>query len=186
VLIQLMMFGAICYLAMVAWVVYAGNALPPKQPTEAIIVLGAQVRPDGTLSVMLHRRVALARDEYFQNPQLIITCGAQGPTEPAPEGEAMRDWLIAQGVPAEQVLAETSSFNTRENLRNAKAMMAERGLTRALIVTSDYHVGRAVATCGRLGIEAWGVGSATDPPYWLKNYTREVLSWIKFWLEELL
>jgi len=181
----LFLIGLACYLGMVGWVVYANNALPFKQPTEAIIVLGAQVKPDGTLSVQLHRRLATARKEYLQNPQLIITCGAQGRTEPMPEGEAMRDWLIAQGVPAEHVLAETQSFNTRENLLHAKAMMEERGLTRALVVTSDYHVARAVATCKQLDIEAWGVGAATDPPYWFKNYSREAVSWIKFWVEEM-
>ena len=185
VAVVLLLLGVTCYLALVGWVVYSGNRLPPHEPTEAIIVLGAQVKPDGTLSEILRRRLVRARDEYFRNPQLIIACGAQGADEPVAEGIAMREWLIRQGVPAEDILAETESFNTRENLLNAKAMMEERGLVRALVVTSDYHVGRAVATSHRLGIEAWGAGSPTDMAYWPKNYTREALSWIKFWLEEL-
>jgi len=186
VAVVILLIGAACYLGMVGWVVYASSTLPPKQPTDAIIVLGAQVKPDGTLSEMLRRRLVLTRDEYFLNPQWIITCGAQGANEPMAEGDAMREWLIAQGVPAERVLAETASFNTRENLLHAKAMMEERGLSRALVVTSDYHVGRAIALCRRLDIEAWGAGSPTDAAYWPKNYTREALSWIKFWLEESL
>ncbi|MCL2545080.1 MAG: YdcF family protein [Clostridia bacterium] len=184
--VVLLLIGVACYLGLVGWVVYTGSSLPPQEPTDAIIVLGAQVRPDGTLSEMLRRRLVLTRDEYFRNPQLIIACGAQGDNEPVAEGIAMREWLIAQGVPPEDVLAETESYNTRENLLNAKAMMEERGLGRALIVTSDYHVGRAIATSRRLGMEAWGAGSPTDAAYWLKNYTREAMSWIKFWLEELL
>ena len=184
--VALLLIGVACYLGMVGWVVYASNALPPKQPTDAIVVLGAQVKPDGTLSEMLRRRLVLTRDEYFENPRLIIACGAQGDNEPMAEGDAMREWLISRGVPAERVLAETASFNTRENLLHAKAMMEERGLRRALVVTSDYHVGRAVALCRRLDIEAWGAGSPTDALYWVKNYTREAMSWVKFWLEESL
>lgn len=182
----LVMLGVACYLAVVGWVVYAENNLPPKQPSQAILVLGAQVKADGSLSLSLFRRLDLARKEYVQNPQLIIACGAQGGDEPVPEGIAMREWLIAQGVPEESVLAETASFNTRENLLHAKAMMEERGLTQALIVTSDYHVPRALALCKQLGIEATGVGSASEPAYWVKNHAREALGWIKFWLEELL
>jgi len=186
VAITLLLLGAACYVGLVGWVVYTSNALPPTEPTEAIIVLGAQVKPDGALSEMLRRRLVRARDEYVAHPQLIIACGAQGPNEPVAEGIAMRDWLITQGVPAGHVLAETQSYNTRENLLNAKAMMEERGLRRALVVTSDYHVGRAMDMCRRLGIEAWGAGSPTDAIYWPKNYTREAMSWIKYWLEELL
>ncbi|MCL2811700.1 MAG: YdcF family protein [Clostridia bacterium] len=183
--IMLLLLGVACYVGLVGWVVYSSNTLPTKEPTDVIIVLGAQVKPDGTLSEMLRRRLVTTRDEYFANPRLIITCGGQGPTEPMPEGIAMREWLIAQGVPADDILAETESYNTRENLLNAKAMMEELGLTRALVVTSDYHVGRAIDMSRRLGIEAWGLGSPTDAAYWPKNYTREAMSWIKYWLEEL-
>jgi len=185
VAVVLLLLGVACYVGLVGWVVYTSNTLSPKEPTDVIIVLGAQVKPDGTLSEMLRRRLVTARDEYFENPRLIIACGGQGPTEPMPEGFAMREWLMAQGVPPEDILAETESYNTRENLLNAKAMMEELGLTRALVVTSDYHVGRAIDMARRLGIQAWGLGSPTDAAYWPKNYTREAMSWIKYWLEEL-
>ncbi len=181
----LLLFGVSIYIAAIGWAVYTEAHLPPKQPSDVILVLGAQVKADGSLSLALFRRLSLARTEYFQNPQLIITCGAQGGDEPAPEGEVMREWLIAQGVPPEAVVAEAGSFNTRENLLHAKAIMAEKGLSRALVVTSDYHVARALSLCKQLGIEATGVGSASEPAYWVKNHAREGMSWIKFWLEGL-
>jgi len=185
VFVLLFLLGLVSYLAVVGWVVYSENNLPSKNPTDVIIVLGAQVKEDGTLSLALRRRLSLALDEYARNPKTIIACGAQGADEPVAEGIAMREWLIAQGVPAEWVLAETASFNTRENLLHAKAMMEERGLSSALIVTSDYHVARALALCGRLGIEASGVGSESKPEYWITNHAREALGWIKFWVEGL-
>lgn len=181
----LLLMGVLAYLLVVGWTVYSEAHLPPKQPSQVILVLGAQVKVDGSLSVALHRRLTLARDEYLQSPQLIITCGGQGENEPAAEGEVMRDWLIAQGVPPEDVIAEAKSTSTRENLSYAKRFMEERGFSQALVVTSDYHVARALALCKGLGIEATGVGSASEPAYWIKNHAREALSWIKFAVEEV-
>ena len=97
----------------------------------------------------------------------------------------MRDWLLERGVSPEDVVAETSSFNTRENLEYALAIMEHRGLSKALVVTSDYHVARALALCEQVGIDATGKGSPSKPEYFLKNHFREGLSWIKFWLESL-
>ena len=98
----------------------------------------------------------------------------------------MREWLLARGAAEEDVIAETESFNTRENLRNAKAIMDAHGLNRALVVTSDYHVARALELCRQTGIEAAGKGSPSKPEYFLKNHFREGLSWVKLWLEGLL
>ena len=95
----------------------------------------------------------------------------------------MRGWLVSRGCPEEDVIAETASFNTRENLTNAHAIMTEKGLSRALIVTSDYHVPRALALARQLGIDASGRGSPSKPQYFLHNHLREGLSWIKFLME---
>ena len=103
--------------------------------------------------------------------------------EPAPEGEVMRAWFISYDCPEEDVIAEIDSFNTRENLINARAIMEERGLVRALIVTSDYHVPRALAIARKVGIAASGRGSPSKPQYFLRNHLREGLSWIKFLME---
>ena len=157
--------------------------LPSEEGTDAILVLGAQVKADGTPSVALERRMTTALDAWRENPRLIICCGARGVNEPAPEGEVMRGWLVSRGCPEEDVIAETASFNTRENLTNAHAIMTEKGLSRALIVTSDYHVPRALALARQLGIDASGRGSPSKPQYFLHNHLREGLSWIKFLME---
>ena len=50
-----------------------------------------------------------------------------------------------------------------------------------LIVTSDYHVPRALALAKDLGYEATGLGSPCKPEYWIKNHAREALAWCKYW-----
>lgn len=178
--------GILCALALMGFVYYMETHLPPVADSDVIIVLGAQVKEDGTPSVALERRLTAALETYKTDPQVIICCGAQGANEPAAEGDVMRAWLIARGVKEEDAIAETKSFNTRENLNYAKEIMKEKGLSQALIVTSDYHVPRALALCRQVGIAATGKGSPSKPEYFIKNHIREGLSWIKFTLESVL
>lgn len=169
--------------ALIGFVYYQETHLPEQGDSDVILVLGAQVKPDGTPSEALLRRLTAALEAYQQKRQTIIVCGAQGGDEPRAEGDVMRDWLIENGVEPDDVVAETDSFNTRENLRYAKAIMESRGLTEALVVTSDYHVARALELCRQEGISATGKGSPSKPEYFIKNHLREGLSWIKLWLE---
>ena len=181
--LALLLIAALCCAGLIGFVYYKETHLPERQESDVIIVLGAQVKEDGTPSVALERRLTAALESYQEKPQLIIVCGAQGINEPRAEGDVMRDWLIEKGVRPEDVVAETASFNTRENLVYARAIMEHRGLTQALIVTSDYHVARALALCRQTGIAATGKGSPSKPEYFIKNHFREGLSWIKLWLE---
>ena len=185
-LILLIAAGLIAALALMGFVYYMETHLPEIKDSDAIIVLGAQVKEDGTPSVALERRLTAALETYRVDPQIIICCGAQGANEPAAEGDVMRAWLLEKGVRPEDVIAETKSFNTRENLGYAKEIMEEQGLSQALVVTSDYHVARALALCRQVGIEATGKGSPSKPEYFIKNHIREGLSWIKFALESML
>ena len=169
--------------ALMGFVYYMETHLPEMKESDVIIVLGAQVKEDGTPSVALERRLTAALESYEQNRQTIIVCGARGTNEPRAEGDVMREWLLARGVQESDVVAETGSFNTRENLRNAKAIMDERGLSQALVVTSDYHVARALMQCRQEGVAATGKGSPSKPEYFIKNHFREGLSWIKLALE---
>ena len=185
-ILALALLGAACAAGLMGFVYYQETHLPAIGDSDVIIVLGAQVKEDGTPSVALQRRLTAALESYWQDRQLIIVCGAQGGNEPRAEGDVMRDWLLEKGVPAEDVVAETASFNTRENLTYAKAIMEHRGLENALVVTSDYHVARALKLCEQAGIRATGKGSPSKPEYFIKNHFREGLSWIKLWLESML
>lgn len=185
-ILALAALGVLSACLLMGFVYYMETHLPAIKDSDVIIVLGAQVKEDGTPSVALERRLTAALETYRVDPQVIICCGAQGANEPAAEGDVMRAWLITRGVKEEDVIAETKSFNTRENLGYAKEIMLERGLSQALIVTSDYHVARGLALCRQVGIEATGKGSPSKPEYFIKNHIREGLSWIKFALESML
>ena len=158
------------------------SAVPSDEKYDAIIVLGAQVTPDGTPSVQLGWRLDAAFDAYMQKAVPVVVCGARGKDEPMTEAEAMKKYLVGKGIPENDILMDPDSFNTNQNLKNAAFLLEKLpGIHRVLIVTSDYHVSRSLAIAKDLGFEASGLGSPCKPEYWLKNHAREALAWCKYW-----
>ena len=181
--LMLLGIGILCYGGLVGYVYYAETHVPPPDDFDSIIVLGAQVLPDGTPSVQLDWRLDKALEMYRIRPCPIVVCGGQGANEPRPEGEVMMDRLLADGVPQEHIYAEITSQNTKENIRNAWEILEAQGCERPLIVTSDYHLPRALAIARDVGLVPQGAGSLcrNEVPFWIKNHFREALAWVKYW-----
>lgn len=186
ILLCLAIVGIAAFLGIIGMIVWKQNHVPTRENYDAIVVLGAQVKPDGQLSLQLTWRMDEAYALWEKQPCLIVTCGAQGANEPAPEGQVMKEYLMAKGVPEEQILVDDTSFNTRQNLRNAARLLESAGAKQVMIVTSDYHLPRAMALAQDMGLSSSGKGSPTKAEYWLKNYTREALSWLKYWGQKYL
>ena len=180
--------GIIFYLGVVAMLCYKEKHIPPVGEYDAMIVLGAQVKPDGEPSIQLQWRIDAAAKAWKERQCLIVVCGAQGANEPAPEAHVMRDELIRQGVPEEMILMDDRSFNTRQNIDNAVKLLAAHEAHHVLVVTSDYHLPRAMALAEDAGLEASGLGSPTKLGlrFWVKNHGREGLAWIKYWMQKYL
>ena len=162
------------------------TVLTDQMRYDAIIVLGAQVKPDRTPSVQLTWRLDAAAEAFAKHHVPIVVCGAQGSDEPCPESVIMKQYLVEErNVPDYLVLEDPDSRNTYENLENAQKLLAgNTDIKRVLIVTSDYHVPRSMAIAGDLGFEAEGLGSPCLPEYWIKNHGREALAWCKYWLKK--
>lgn len=188
-LLALVLAGAVAYVGMIAMLFYRAKHLPPAEDYDAIIVLGAQVKEDGEPSIQLQWRLDAAAEAWKADEDtLIVTCGGQGGNEPAPEALVMRDYLVTQGVPFDKVLTDTASSNTRQNIRNAAELLEGRDVGKVLIVTSDYHLARAMALARDEGLNATGVGSPTRKGilFEAKNYGREALAWVKYWAQKYL
>ena len=55
---------------------------------------------------------------------------------------------------------------------------------KVLIVTSNYHLPRAMALARDTGFEPQGVGAPIKLIYWPKNHYREALAWVKYLLQK--
>ena len=172
------------FAALVGWVYYQETHVAQPSDFDSIIVLGAQVLPSGEPSVQLRWRLDKALEMYRRSPCPVVVCGAMAGEEPRPEGEIMRELLIADGIPAEQVHADSESMDTKQNMRNAREILSLLGCERPLVVTSDYHLPRALVIAEDAGFHPQGVGSPcrAEVGFWLKNHCREALAWCKYWL----
>lgn len=80
--------------------------------------------------------------------------GGRSPEDDLTEAQASRDWLVAQGVPADAIVLETRSRTTIENIALAQPILADRGIDRVLIVSDPLHMRRALLIAARYGLDA--------------------------------
>ncbi len=170
-----------CLMAAVA---ITARTMDSPAPADVIIVLGGGLNPiDGTPRATQAYRLDRAAELYEAGfaPRIIVS-GGQGADEPISEAESMRRYLVALGMPNEVIKLEDKSTNTQQNMEYSKAIMDAEGYHSALIVTSDYHLWRALQLAQRAGISASSAGSRNSSTllYTLKNLARETISWAKF------
>ena len=156
---------------------------------EYVIVLGCGIHTDGRLTLTLKNRLDTAYAYLLAHEDVIcVVSGGQGQNEPVPEGEAMRDYLISLGIDEDRILVEPQSTNTKENISLSVDIMQqaypEKQQT-AVIVTSSFHVFRAVMIAKNCGIDAYGLGTPTPWYTAVNNYMREYVGVIHTALFEL-
>ncbi|CAM3126699.1 YdcF family protein [Prescottella defluvii] len=122
-----------------------------------IVVLGAGLYDDGTMRPLLVSRLqaALQLAQRFPLAPIIVTGGV--PKSGVTEAQAMRQWLVANGILPFRITEENTSRSTVENAVNTNRILADRGANGAVVVTSPDHLQRAmvdfrVAVAGRIPI----------------------------------
>ena len=96
---------AAIYLAVIAFVSVSGYTNPPTGNEQVVLVLGAGLHKDKP-SKLLQYRLNKAYEFAAAHPDtLVITSGGQGRDEWCPEGDAMRDYLIAKGLEPARVIS---------------------------------------------------------------------------------
>ena len=123
---------------------------------DCIIVLGCQVRADGTPSDMLRDRLTRGIELYTLGaaPKLLMS-GDHGRVEYDEVG-TMKQYAIDAGIPSADIFKDHAGFSTYETVYRAKEVFAAR---RVIIVTQEYHLYRALYIAEKLGLEAYGVAS---------------------------
>lgn len=141
-----------------AWIVWVGER-DQAGTADAIIVLGAAAY-DARPSPVFEERIRHGLDLYRRGhaPVLLFT-GGYGSGARFAESQVARRYAMRHGIPETAILIETTSRTTQENLTQARSLMQDHGLRRAIVVSDPLHMARALRLCRQLGIEA--VGSPT-------------------------
>lgn len=149
------------------------------EDVDCIIVLGCQVKDDGSLSHMLRDRLMRGLELYEAGaaPKLLMS-GDHG-REDYDEVGAMKNYAIENGVPSEDVFMDHAGFSTYETVYRAKEIFKA---DKVIIVTQEYHLYRALYIAEKLGVEAYGVSSDlnTYAGQSMRDF-REVLARCKDW-----
>ena len=177
---------AVVLVAPLLWVQGVGQAnvrsAGAVPPTPVALVLGAGLKRDGTPSVFLERRLDAARSLYEQGAIDVILVSGDNGTASHDEPTAMQDWLVAHGIPANQVVRDHAGFDTHDSCVRAHDVF---GVRDAVVVTQDYHLRRALFSCNLAGIDAVGVGvssTSVQPKQAVLWHLREVpASWRAAW-----
>jgi uncharacterized SAM-binding protein YcdF (DUF218 family) len=139
----------------------ARSTYRPDVLYDAVIVLGGQLDADASRATgepeltgeadRLVRGFELWRTGRARRILLSGGLVVPRPGEPS-EAERLRGLLVRWGVPAESVLVETTSRNTRENALETARIVEERGLRTLLLVTSAAHAPRALGCFRAAGL----------------------------------
>lgn len=124
--------------------------------TDAILVLGAYVFPDGTTSSMLNDRLTEGYELYKAGkaPKILVS-GDHGRKD-YDEVNAMKSFLKNKGVPSQDVFMDHAGFSTYESMYRARDIFQVK---KVIIVTQEYHLMRAVFLAREMGLEAYGIAS---------------------------
>jgi uncharacterized SAM-binding protein YcdF (DUF218 family)/glycosyltransferase involved in cell wall biosynthesis len=127
----------------------------PARQAGAIVVFGGGVGESGQAGGGYQERLQRAVTLYQAGMAQVIVISS-GFRFTFREAEVMRDLAVARGVPAGALVLETAAANTAENVANVRPLLESRGVRDVLLVSSPYHMRRAMLTWRRLapGIEA--------------------------------
>ncbi|GAA2002520.1 YdcF family protein [Catenulispora subtropica] len=162
--------------------------MPILRTADFVVVLGAGLLGGRRVSPLLASRLERGRAVFESlDPQaspMLIVSGGKGSDERLSEAEAMADYLVERGFPAERLILEDRSRTTEENLVfSAELMRRERPSGyRSVVVTNDFHSYRAALIASDLGVPAQVVGSPTAA-YFLPSATiREFIAvFVRYW-----
>lgn len=155
------------------------HVIPKKKDFDYVIIHGAGLLHGDQLSRLLRDRLDKAVSVYRKDPTppKLIPSGGKGNDETISEAEAMKRYLLEQGIPEEDIIPEDRSKTTYENLAYSKEIIdAGEGNKYTALVTSNYHVYRALRYCRQVGLPCTGIGSRVAFYYWPSALIREFIA----------
>jgi uncharacterized SAM-binding protein YcdF (DUF218 family) len=181
-LLGLALLGALGWFAWLYFQIDAVASEDDARPADAIAVFGA-AEYGGRPSPVLHARLDHAVELYQEHmAPLVITLGGGSDRDSGmTEGGVGRDYLLANGVPFDQIVAETHSVDTEQQVMRLKEIAQERHLKSIVVVSDGTHLFRIRKLCEAAGLTVYTSPRATlghiDDYDLTRRYVHEMLSY---------
>ncbi|WP_282695166.1 ElyC/SanA/YdcF family protein [Streptomyces sp. CC208A] len=175
--VQAVMAAAVLALAPATWTHTAAagrlRTTADVPARDVAVVFGAGLRKGRPTPYLAHRLDTAAELYRTGKVKVLLVTGDNSRTE-YDEPSAMRAYLADRGVPDEKVVSDYAGFDTWDSCVRARKIF---GVDRAVLVTQDFHVKRAVALCERAGVSSYGVGVAEPRDVtWYYGTVRELFA----------
>ena len=145
---------------------------------KTILVLGSRINQNKTPAKIPQERLDAALLLAKNNPQAkIIVSGAKGADEPVSEAFSMKNYLITHHISADRIISEDKAGDTAENIAYSKKYFDGK----TVIVTSDFHLYRALYLAKQEGVKVEGFAAKTKANkllYYPNYYGHEILGLI--------
>lgn len=123
---------------------------------DCILVLGCKVHEDGSLSDLLNDRIYMAREVYKTGVSKKVLMSGDHGRVGYNEVQSMKNYFLVDNLTSEEnIFMDHAGFSTYESMYRARDVF---NVKKVLIVTSTYHIYRAVYIAQKLGLDAYGVG----------------------------
>jgi uncharacterized SAM-binding protein YcdF (DUF218 family) len=188
-----------------AWCIWVYNQIDSlavqdnAQPADAIAVFGA-AEYSGHPSPVFHARLDHAVELYRkQIAPLVITLGGGSDKDSGnTEGGVGRDYLLANGIPFGNIIAETRSIDTEQQVHRLAAIAKENSLHHIVVVSDGTHLFRIRQLCEDAGLDVYTsprpiVGHISNYDLAMRYFHEIVsytalrlnlnVSWLHSWLE---
>ena len=192
-------------LVITAWCVWVYHQIAvvasqdDAQPADAIAVFGA-AEYSGHPSPVLHARLDHAVELYRkQIAPIVITLGGGADKDSGnTEGGVGRDYLLANGIPFDNIIAETRSIDTEQQVHRLAAIAHENNLHHIVVVSDATHLFRIRELCKDAGLDVYtsprpSVGHISNYDLAMRYFHEIVsytalrlnlnVSWLHSWLE---
>jgi SanA protein len=153
--------------------IYKDVAAVPN--AEVAMVLGASVTSGGALSPILQERADEAIVLYRAHKVSKILVTGDNATLSHDEVDPVGKYLVAAGIPKEDIFLDHAGFDTYSSMYRAKDVFEVHTM---IIVSQPFHLPRAVFIARALGLTAYGM-DAGQGELFLYNDIREMPASVK-------
>ncbi len=141
-------------IAYAAWAIYIYASNFKSIKADAAIVLGAEVwgnQPSPVFRERINHGIKLYKSGDIHT---LIFTGGQGDSKALAEAIVAKHYAVAQGVLEADILTETQSRTTQQNLYYSRQVAMAYRLKRFLIVSDPLHMKRAMLMARDMGMDA--------------------------------
>jgi vancomycin permeability regulator SanA len=163
-------------------IVTPGN-IDRLEPVNTAIVFGAGLTKDGSRpSSMLHDRLAVAAELHRHGKVKEIIVSGDNRFADYSEPDVMKSTLVNDfDIPENDIHADYAGRRTYDTCARAHDLW---GVRKAILVTQDYHLPRAIMTCEAIGISSQGASSSLRQYRLSERFVfREIMAILKAYVD---